>query len=315
MRPSTSRLPVTVCTPGKAAVQVAPVHPPSGVIVNVVRLVTSPVGLPNASTPVAVYSRDRPAVIGPAGVTVRAAVAAATTSSVTDPRTVPPVSCTVPVTVRAPARVALQRPSEQEPSGSMSKVVTAVRSPVGLPNASSPTAWKERLSPAVRSPAGPTVRVDGGPAATVSGTEPVTSRSPTATVAVTVCEPARVAVHAAPSHEPSGAILTTASSVRSTTGLPPASSPPMVKVTSSPAVRVAPAGMSRSPLTSGMARRLACPLTSRAPRSTAAVTVWSPTAVGVQVAPSHAPSGPTVKCAQAVRSTTGRPTASNPVVV
>jgi hypothetical protein len=46
--------PITVCAPATVAVQVAPVHEPSGLIVKVVELVTSPRLLPYASEPVAV---------------------------------------------------------------------------------------------------------------------------------------------------------------------------------------------------------------------------------------------------------------------
>ncbi len=44
-------VPVTVCVPAFDAVQVAPVHEPSGLIVNVVVEVTSPIELSYASRP------------------------------------------------------------------------------------------------------------------------------------------------------------------------------------------------------------------------------------------------------------------------
>jgi hypothetical protein len=47
-------VPVTVCEPAVDAVQVVPVHEPSGEIVNVVALVTSPRALPAASNACAV---------------------------------------------------------------------------------------------------------------------------------------------------------------------------------------------------------------------------------------------------------------------
>ena len=56
-------VPVTVWAPDLVAVHVAPVHDPSGAIVNVVSAVTSPSGLFELSKPWAVYACEPPATI------------------------------------------------------------------------------------------------------------------------------------------------------------------------------------------------------------------------------------------------------------
>ena len=137
----------------------------------VVRRVTSPVGLPYASLPAARYSPRRPAVTGPAGVTVSADVGPGVTSTATDPLTVRPSRSTEPVTVCAPARVAVQVAPEQEPSGAIVNVASAVRSPTGFPQASVPVARKVRDVPAPIVPAGATVSVISGPAVTRRGAD------------------------------------------------------------------------------------------------------------------------------------------------
>ena len=56
-------LPLTVCEPAVVAVQTFPLQEPSGAIVNVVELVTSPSELFAASNACAVYVCEPPAVI------------------------------------------------------------------------------------------------------------------------------------------------------------------------------------------------------------------------------------------------------------
>ena len=56
-------LPVTVCAPADVAVQLAPVQDPFGPIEKVVKVVTSPSELFEASKPSAVYACEPPAAI------------------------------------------------------------------------------------------------------------------------------------------------------------------------------------------------------------------------------------------------------------
>src|SRR6266536_625299 len=139
-------LPVTVCAPATVAVQLAPVHEPSGAMVKVVEAVTSPRLLLPASKPVAVYAWLPPEVmVAVAGLiviwssapafTVRLAVAV-----------LPP---SLPVTVCAPATVAVQLAPVHEPFGAMVKVVEAVTSPRLLLPASKPAAVYAWLPPEV----------------------------------------------------------------------------------------------------------------------------------------------------------------------
>jgi hypothetical protein len=119
-------LPVTVCAPATVAVQVAPVHEPSGLIVKVVELVTAPRLLPYASEPIAVKLWLPPEVmLADAGLivselrlpafTVRLATAV--------------LPLLVPVTVCAPATVAVQPDPVHEPSGLIEKAVPLASTP------------------------------------------------------------------------------------------------------------------------------------------------------------------------------------------
>src|SRR5436190_185983 len=122
---------VTVWAPTVEAVQVAPVHEPSGAIENVVELVTSPSEFPAASKPVAVYACELPApIVALAGLIVMWSRLPALTFS----EPVPVLPAAVPVTVCAPAVEAVQLAPRQDPSGPIVKVVLAVMSPSELSN-------------------------------------------------------------------------------------------------------------------------------------------------------------------------------------
>ena len=111
-------VPVTVWAPTVEAVQVAPVHEPSGAIENVVEPVTSPSEFPAASKPVAVYACELPApIVALAGLIVMWSRLPALTFS----EAVPVLPAAVPVTVCAPAVEAVQLAPRQDPSGPIVK--------------------------------------------------------------------------------------------------------------------------------------------------------------------------------------------------
>src|SRR5919199_668643 len=129
-------VPVTVCAPPTAAVQVAPVQEPFGAIENVVVDVTSPSELSYWSRPSAVYACEpRDAIVAEAGARTRWSSAAAVT--VSDAVAVAPES--LPMTVWGPALVAVQTFAVHEPSGEIAKFVDAVTSNE-LPFVSKPVA-------------------------------------------------------------------------------------------------------------------------------------------------------------------------------
>src|SRR6266576_1564144 len=133
-------LPVTGCAPATEAVQVAPVQEPSGAIVKVVFAVTLPSELLNWSKPCAVYACEVPEmIVADAGARPRWSRAAALTCRLAVP-VLPPL---VPVTVCAPAVVAVQVAPVQEPSGAIVNVVVPVRLPSGLLNWSRPCAVED----------------------------------------------------------------------------------------------------------------------------------------------------------------------------
>ncbi len=88
--------PVTVCAPVAEAVQVAPVHDPSGPTENTVDAVTSPSELFEESKPSAVYVCEPPAlIVAVAGLMTMWSTPPAATSS----DAVPVLPASVPVTV------------------------------------------------------------------------------------------------------------------------------------------------------------------------------------------------------------------------
>src|ERR671935_137342 len=122
-------VPVMVCAPATGAVQVAPVQEPSGAIVKVVLEVTSPRELSYWSRPSAVYAWEPPdAIVADAGESARWSSGPAFT--VRDAVAVLPPS--LPVTVCAPATVAVQALPVQLPFGEIVNVVEAVTSPSEL---------------------------------------------------------------------------------------------------------------------------------------------------------------------------------------
>ena len=130
-------VPVTVCAPATVAVQALPLHDPSGAMVKVVEAVTSPSEFSYRSRPAAVYDCDPPAaIVAVAGARTRWSSAAAVTAS----EAVAVLPPSLPVTVCAPATVAVQVFPVHEPFGAMLNVVEPVTSPSELPVASNPWA-------------------------------------------------------------------------------------------------------------------------------------------------------------------------------
>ena len=130
-------LPVMVCAPEAVAVQVATVQDPFGPIENVVLDVTSPSELSYRSRPSAVYACEPPAVmVADAGDKTRWS----SEPGVTLNDAVPVFPSAVPVTVCAPADVAVQLPPVQDPFGAIEKIVDAVTSPSELSYWSRPSA-------------------------------------------------------------------------------------------------------------------------------------------------------------------------------
>jgi hypothetical protein len=130
-------VPVTVCAPADVAVQLAPEQEPFGPIENVVVEVTSPSELSNWSRPSAVYACEPPAaIVAEAGASAKWSSAPAVTPN--DAVLVLPPS--FPVTVCAPAEVAVQLAPLQEPFGPIEKLVLAVTSPSEWFEASKPSA-------------------------------------------------------------------------------------------------------------------------------------------------------------------------------
>jgi hypothetical protein len=130
-------VPVTVCAPADVAVQLAPEQEPFGPIENVVVEVTSPSELSNWSRPSAVYACEPPAaIVAEPGASAKWSSAPAVTPN--DAVLVLPPS--FPVTVCAPAEVAVQLAPLQEPFGPIEKLVLAVTSPSEWFEASKPSA-------------------------------------------------------------------------------------------------------------------------------------------------------------------------------
>jgi hypothetical protein len=126
-----------VCAPEAVAVQFARVQDPFGPIENVVLAVTSPSELSYRSRPSAVYAREPPAVmVAEAGDKTRWSSEPAATFNVA----VRVFPSAVPVTVCAPAEVAVQVLPVQDPFGPIENVVLAVTSPSELFEASKPSA-------------------------------------------------------------------------------------------------------------------------------------------------------------------------------
>ena len=116
---------------------------------------------------------------------------------------VPVLPAFVPVTVCAPADVALQLAPLQEPFGPIEKVVLDVTSPSELSYWSRPSAVYACEPPAVMTAeAGDSAKWSSAPAVTLNDAVPVLPPS----FPVTVCTPAEVAVQLAPLHEPFGPI-------------------------------------------------------------------------------------------------------------
>jgi len=130
-------VPVTVCAPADVAVQLAPEQDPLASIENVVVEVTSPSELSYWSRPSAVYACEPPdAIVAEAGASTRWSSAPAVTLN----DAVPVLPPSFPVTVCAPADVAVQVAPLQEPFGPIEKLVLDVTSPSGLPDPSNPCA-------------------------------------------------------------------------------------------------------------------------------------------------------------------------------
>jgi len=122
-------VPVTVCAPATEAVQVAPLQEPFGAIVKVVAEVTSPSELSKLSRPCAVYACEPPVlIVAEAGESARWSSGPALMLS----EAVPVLPPSLPVTVCAPATVAVHVLPVQEPFGEIEKVVEAVTSPSEL---------------------------------------------------------------------------------------------------------------------------------------------------------------------------------------
>src|ERR671935_289450 len=139
-------VPVTVCVPAAEAVQVAPVHEPSGAIEKVVLAVTSPGELSYWSRPSAVYPCDPPeAIVAEAGESAKWSSAPAVTLN----EAVAVLPPSLPVTVCAPATVAVQALRVHEPFGPIENVVNDVTSPSELFDASKPSAVYVCEPPAV----------------------------------------------------------------------------------------------------------------------------------------------------------------------
>ena len=119
-------VPVTVCAPDAEAVQIDPLQDPFGEIEKTVLEVTSPSELSYLSRPCAVYVCDPPEEIeADAGESARWSREPAVTLS--DAVAVFPES--FPVTVCAPAAVAVHTLALQEPFGPIENTVEAVTSP------------------------------------------------------------------------------------------------------------------------------------------------------------------------------------------
>src|SRR5205807_8177192 len=107
-------VPVTVWEPAAVAVQVAAAQVPVGLMPKVVDELTSPMSLLKTSKPSAVYAWWPPAVtLALAGLSTRWSTGAAVTVS----EAVPALPPSGPVTVWAPAMVAVQLAPVQDPSG------------------------------------------------------------------------------------------------------------------------------------------------------------------------------------------------------
>ena len=130
-------VPVTVCDPAMVAVQTLALQDPFGAIEKVVEAVTSASGFSYRSRVCAVYAWEPPAVIvAAAGNSATWSNAAAVT--VSDAVLVLPPS--FPVTVWAPAVVAVHTLAVHDPSGEIENVVEPVTSPRELFAASKPWA-------------------------------------------------------------------------------------------------------------------------------------------------------------------------------
>src|SRR5919201_2673532 len=299
-------LPVTVCGPAAVAVQLAPVHVPSGEIENVVNGVTSPSELFAASKASAVYVCEAAAsTVALAGLITMWSRTAPLTCSVA----VPVLPAFVPVTVCAPETGAVHVAPVQEPFGEIENVVPEVRSPSELSYWSRPSAVYACDVPAVIvAEAGDSTRWSSAAAVTVSEAVPVLPPL----VPVTVCCPATEAVHVAPVQDPSGAIENVVLAVRSPSELPYASRPSAVNTWEPPAAIDREAGVSArwsSPSAVTVSDAvLVFPLSFP-------VTVCTPAAVAVHVAPVQVPSGEIENVVKAVTSPVGLPAASNPCAV
>src|ERR671937_364642 len=194
-------VPVTVCEPAVVAVQVAPLQEPSGAIVKVVLAVTSPSELLYWSRPSAVYACDPPeAIVAEAGESAKWSSAPAVTLN----EAVAVLPPSLPVTVCAPATVAVQALPVQEPFGPIENVVDAVTSPSEFPDASKPWAVYVCEPPAlIVAVAGRITMWSSVPVVTLREAVPVFPDF----LPVTVCAPATDAVQVAPVQEPSGAIV------------------------------------------------------------------------------------------------------------
>src|SRR6266542_3048663 len=210
---------VTVCAPAASAVHELSRQEPSGAIEKEAPLVTSPSEFPYTSRASAVKSCDPPEeMVAEAGLSTRWSSAAGVTFSVY----VPVFPADVPVTVCAPATVAVQVAPEHDPFGEIEKVVLPVTSPVELSNRSRPSALNVAEPPAAIVDAS-ALRTRWSSAAGVMKSDDLSVAAPFC--AVTVCGQAGVAVQTLPVHDPSGSIEKCVLDVTLPSGLPSESKP------------------------------------------------------------------------------------------
>ena len=282
---------VTVCGPATVAVHAAPRRLPSGAMENAVDDVTFPSGLLNWSKPEAANgSASAGSNRGGGGIQNNRFHAPALTVSSGGGR----LAAGRAVTVCGPGTVAVHAAPAHEPSGAIENAVDDVTLPSGLLNWSKPETVNGWLPPAaIAAEAGFKTIVFKSPALTVSMEDVVLPPF----VAVTVCGPATVAVHAAPLQLPSGAMENAVDDATLPSGSLNWSKPETVNGWLPPAAIAAEAGFKtiifKSPALTVIAAEADLP-------PFAAVTVCGPATVAVHAAPAQEPSGAIVKMVERV---------------
>src|SRR6266540_2690420 len=262
--------------------QTLPVQEPSGAIENVVKEVTSPRELFEASKPWALYVCDVPALfVALEGLIVMWSSAPAPTCS----EAVPVLPALVPVTVCGPATDAVQVAPVHEPFGEIENVVVEVTSAIGLSYWSRDSAAYVWDAPdAMVAETGASPRWSNAPGFTVS--DPVLVFPEL--LPVTVCEPETVAVQTFAVHEPFARIENVVRAVTSPSELFAASKPSAVYVCEPPALIVALAGLITMWSTPDV---LTCSEAVPVVPASVPVTVCAPATEAVQVASVQEPSG------------------------